>query len=79
MGWLIVLSMFLGGDVFDFDQMNTKPLHKLGVMYLFIGLIILLIIMATGWKLNRMEQPKNWQVCLFGIFLFIFGVLPFFG
>ena len=79
MGWLMVLSMFLGSDMFEFDQMSMKPIHKLGVVYLFLGLAILLVIMCSGYKLNRMEQPKNWMVALFGIFTFVFGVIPFFS
>ena len=79
MGWLMVLSMFLGSDMFEFDQMTMKPIHKIGVVYLFLGLLILLVVMCSGYKLNEMETPKNWMVALFGIFTMLFGVIPFFG
>jgi hypothetical protein len=52
--------MFLGSDMFEFDQMSLKPIHKLGVIYLFLGLVILIVIMVSGYLLNRMETTKNW-------------------
>ena len=75
----MVISMFMGKDMFDYEIMSTKPITKGAGVFLALGLIILLTILCAGHKLNKMNSPATWMVALFGMFTFFFGVLPFFA
>ena len=75
----MVISMFIGHDMFDYDQMATKPVTRWAGAFLILGLVILLVIMCFGYKLNTLKQPATWMVALFGCFTLLFGVIPFYG
>ena len=53
--------------------------QEIVIFYLIAGLLVLLIIVCCGCKLNRMTVPQTWMVALFGSFLFLFGIMPFYG
>ena len=78
-GWVMVISMFMGKDIFDYELMASKPIMAGAEVFLIIGLIILLVILCAGYKLNTLKQPATWMVAVFGTFTFLFGVLPFYG
>jgi hypothetical protein len=52
MGWVMVISMFLGKDFFEFDQMAMQPITDGAVIFLVLGMIILSVILCLGWKVN---------------------------
>jgi len=79
MGWVMVISMFIGKDLFDYDIMATGPITRGAGFFLVAGIIILLTILCAGYKLNTMNSPATWMVALFGAFTLLFGVFPFFG
>ena len=54
MGWVMVISMFLGKDMFEFDQMAMQPITNGAVAFLILGMLILSIILCLGWKVNSM-------------------------
>jgi hypothetical protein len=79
LGWVMVISMFIGKDMFDFDQFATKPITTGAGIFLALGLIVLLVILCAGYKINTLKQPATWMVVTFGIFTLFFGVIPFYG
>ena len=56
--WVIVTSIFLGGDIFDSDEKALDPAHSFGIGYLIFGLIILFSIIFYGNKINHQSQPS---------------------
>jgi hypothetical protein len=59
--------------------MATKPITSGAGVFLALGLLVLLIILCAGYKINTLKQPATWMVVTFGIFTFLFGVIPFYG
>ena len=49
------------------------------LLNLIIGIVIMIIIISCGCYLNRAEAPANWKVAGFGLWLLVFGILPFYG
>ena len=78
MGWVMVISMFMGKEIFDYELMATGPIMKGAEVFLILGMIVLCIILCAGYKINTMNQPPTWMLILFGMFTFLFGVIPFF-
>jgi len=78
MGWVMVISMFMGKDIFDYEQMATQPIVDGAAVFLVIGMLILSVILCLGWKVNSMAQPATWMTVLFGVITFI-CMIVFYG
>jgi hypothetical protein len=78
MGWVMVISMFMGKDIFDFDQMSTQPVTDGAMVFLIIGMIILSMILCLGYKVNSMANAPTWMIVIFGFATFI-CMIVFYG
>jgi hypothetical protein len=78
MGWVMVISMFMGKDIFDFDLMATKPVTDGAMVFLIIGMLILSMILCLGYKVNSMANAPTWMVVLFGFATFV-CMIVFYG